>query len=118
MEIADVLYLPLSLDAQFANFARFSLSTKLITYLGSGLPILYHGPEESAANRLLATHRAGMGCHSLDPDEIAKSLEGVLEKRTSLVENALRLAQKEFPLEKIRLRFHSSLGRISPTDPA
>ena len=25
-------------------FVRFSLSTKLVTYLGSGLPIIYHGP--------------------------------------------------------------------------
>ena len=43
---ADLLYLPLPSDAAHAPLVRFSLST-LVTYLGSGVPIFYHGPTRS-----------------------------------------------------------------------
>ena len=44
LESADMLYLPLPFSVDDEPLARFSLSTKLVTYLASGIPILYHGP--------------------------------------------------------------------------
>ncbi len=109
LEEIDVLYLPLSLDVKYADFARLSLSTKLVTYLGSGLPVFYHGPAESAAWRLLREHDAAWGCHSLSPDEIAHGLVSLEESGRAIVENALALARRDFRIADIRLRFHQTL---------
>ena len=71
LQQADLLYLPLPFDNAHASFVRFSLSTKLVTYLGSGIPIFYHGPTQSAVGELLAEKMAALTCHSLDPAQVA-----------------------------------------------
>jgi len=105
----DVLYLPLSIDPAFSNFAKFSLSTKMVSYLASGLPIFYHGPEDSAAYRLLSHYRACAACFSNDPDQILDALRDAQTRRSELVENALRLAREKFHLPEIRNRFWSAI---------
>ena len=45
-----------------------------VTYLASGIPILYHGPSGTAAHNLLAKHRAAVLIKTLDPGEIAQQL--------------------------------------------
>ncbi len=98
-EQADLLYMPLPFGDQHQGFARYSLSTKMVTYVGSGLPILYHGPETSAAYQLLHQHRAALPILSLDPQEIASALGGLgAERRRAVVANALELARREFML--------------------
>ena len=62
---ADCLYLPLHFGEADRPFAAYSLSTKMVTYLGSGLPILYHGPIGTAAYNLLEKHRAAALATSL-----------------------------------------------------
>ena len=109
LDEVDVLYLPLSIEAKYANFAKFSLSTKMITYLGSGLPIFYHGPEDSAAYRLLQRNDACLACFSNDPAEIAAVLESLPQHRERIVHNAIALAQREFQIKKIRERFWSRI---------
>src|SRR5690606_34277474 len=48
---ADILYLPIKFNSP--NFYLYSLSTKMIGYLGASGAIFYHGPSDSAANKLL-----------------------------------------------------------------
>lgn len=105
MRSADLLYQPLPFEAESANFGRFSLSTKLVTYLGSGLPILYHGPEDSAACALLRRRRAAVTCTSLDPEEIAKNIEESMARRDEIVTNALALGRERFMLADQQRRF-------------
>ena len=73
MTRADLLYLPLPFGEEFEKFTRYSLSTKMVAYLGSGVPILYHGPAESAAARLLLRHGAALMCHFVRPDRTHQS---------------------------------------------
>ncbi len=49
------------------KFARYSLSTKMVTYAGSGVPILYHGPADSAAYELLNKNNARDFAHQPRP---------------------------------------------------
>ena len=105
----DLLYLPLSIDPQYANFAKFSLSTKMITYLGSGLPIFYHGPREAAAFQLLQKNHACFSCHSNDPQAISSALKNVELERSQTIENALQLGRRDFQIAEIRNRFWSAL---------
>jgi hypothetical protein len=102
---ADLLYQPLPFEADAVNFGKFSLSTKLVTYLGSGLPILYHGPADTAACKLLTSRDAAITCTTLDPEIIAGQLTESLERRDSIVNNALDLARERFMLADQQRRF-------------
>ena len=95
---ADWLYLPLPFSEEHRAFGAYSLSTKMVTYLGSGLPILYHGPAGTAAHNLLSKHRAAALITSLDPEEIAGVLAELLpdDAGSELAANALSLARTNF----------------------
>ena len=86
----DVNYLPLPFGHD--AWTRYSLSTKLVTYLGSGLPILYHGPADSAVARLLAQHDAAALITSLEPADVARGLDEVRARGAELAHGALALA--------------------------
>jgi glycosyltransferase involved in cell wall biosynthesis len=107
METADLLYMPLPFGREHEGFTRFSLSTKMVSYLGSGVPVLFHGPHDSAAAHLLERNRAAVVCSSLDPAEIAAVLKSAVapETRQQIVENALRFARTAFPMEELRRKF-------------
>lgn len=108
---ADLLFLPLPFGRAHRDFVRFSLSTKLVAYLGSGRPILYHGPEESAAARLLIEHDAAIVVDSPRPEDLVAALDRELPRARSIAANALALAWKEFSLTQVRERFLSGLAR-------
>ncbi|MGA2569217.1 MAG: glycosyltransferase [Terracidiphilus sp.] len=102
---ADLLYQPMPFEEHARLFSRFSLSTKMITYLGSGLPIFYHGPDDAAACTLLARHEAAVICTTLDPEVIADLLLDATARREAIVQNALALARSQFMLVDQQRRF-------------
>ena len=71
---ADVLYLPLPFGDRFAAFTELSLPTKLVTYVGSGRPILYHGPPATATTRVLRAPTAALFVQQQDPIGLASAL--------------------------------------------
>jgi hypothetical protein len=96
---ADLLYLPMPFGDEHERFARFSISTKMVTYIGSGIPIIYHGPPISAAYELLRREDAAIFLTSLDSREIADALGNLSDDmRATAVANALRLAARDFML--------------------
>ena len=109
---ADLLYQPLPFEEEAANFGKFSLSTKLVTYVGSGLPILYHGPADTAAARLLAGHDAAVTATTLDPQEIARLLIEAMQRRDTIVNHALRLARERFLLADQQRRFWTPIRAV------
>lgn len=102
---ADLLYLPMPFEEAFSSLVDFSLSTKLITYLGSGRPILYHGPPRGAAHDLLARHDAAIMATSQDPGVIEEAIARGVTRSQSIVNNALALARTDFLLDEQRRRF-------------
>jgi hypothetical protein len=102
---ATVLYMPLPFTPEHDSFVRLSLSTKMITYLGSGLPILYHGPGHAAAGQVLQAHDAAFLITSLEPREIADNMLSALDQTQSIAENALHLARDQYLLTDQRNRF-------------
>ena len=107
----DVLYLPLPFDPAFEDFVRYSLSTKMVTYLGSGLPILYHGPQPAAAGDLLARHEAAAAANSLDTGALRAALRRAAEQREALVEGAARLSRARFDMGDLRADFWETLSQ-------
>jgi glycosyltransferase involved in cell wall biosynthesis len=119
LEAADLLYLPLPFGAHFEQFVRFSLSTKLVTYLGSGLPILYHGPRVAAVANLLTENDAALVETTLNADSLAACLaefkqEPALVRQKTL--NALGLARRDFTLQAQRERFWNAIKAFVPFD--
>jgi glycosyltransferase involved in cell wall biosynthesis len=114
MEQADVLYLPLPFDERHRDFVRLSVSTKLVSYLASGLPIVYHGPPDAAAARILGTHDAGILVTSLDPQVIARGLLEARERADVLGRNALELARTRFHPDAVCRRFWRPLMVATP----
>lgn len=113
LEQADLVYLPLPFGQEFETFSRFSLSTKMVTYLGSGLPILYHGPKDAAAGRLLAQHQAAICLETLDPLQMASTIRVQRAQTTHLVGNALTLGRNQFWLVDQRERFWNLFKTLS-----
>lgn len=102
---ADLLYQPMPFQQEARAFSQFSLSTKMITYLGSGLPIFYHGRDDSAACNLLRQYDAASLCTTLDPDRIAERLLHAVANRDAIVASALTLARSRFMLADQQRKF-------------
>lgn len=112
IEHADILYLPLPFSEAGRSFADYSLSTKMISYLASGRPILYHGPATAAAGRLLRENRAAVCATELDESTIGMALTELLcapRRAHQVATAALALAGTRFHIDAIRSRFWRSL---------
>lgn len=103
LDAADILYLPIKFN--LPAFYLYSLSTKMVSYLGGSGAILYHGPKDSAAFNLLREFDAAKGCTSLEAAELKESILAVLAEAPVLSANAKGLAGSQFDLEKIQKRF-------------
>jgi hypothetical protein len=101
----DVVYMPLPFASDHAELVRFSMSTKMVSYLGSGVPVLFHGPKVSAAGNLLRQADAALPASSLDVREVAEILAFGRDRGATVAGNALRVARQRFLLSDIRARF-------------
>lgn len=118
MESADLLYLPLPFDERNHAFSRFSLSTKLVTYLASGLPILYHGPSDSALATLLREAGAAIMATRPEPEAIEQALAEAVPRSQAIAENALALARRRFQAAAIRAQFWQKVSKALDDQPA
>lgn len=103
LDEADILYLPIKFD--IADFYLYSLSTKMVGYLGASGSILYHGPEESAACRLLTTYQASENCTSYSAEELKHHILKLLDNKHAISSNAKALAKQQFDLLKLQKQF-------------
>ena len=113
MKQADLLYLPLPFETKYERFVRFSLSTKMVTYLGSGIPVLYHGPGNSAVHELLEAHNAALLCTRPALEDLLSVLRRYIshpESGTEVARNALALARNDFMLDQIKTRFWNAVA--------
>jgi hypothetical protein len=86
----------------------------MVTYVASGIPILYHGPPDSAVHHLLKSHHAALLCTDPSPDVLAEMLRVYVNDKdmgTHSARNALELARRNFNLSQIREKFW---GAIDP----
>jgi glycosyltransferase involved in cell wall biosynthesis len=74
----DLLYCPYWFDPAYDEEVRLSFPSKLTTYLATGRPMLFHGPEHSAAAQFLLRHQAGFSCHTNDPAEILEAITSIV----------------------------------------
>jgi hypothetical protein len=112
LSTADFLYLPLPFSTTDQIFGKYSLSTKMVSYLASGRPIIYHGPSTSAAGRLLARHHAAICLNTLELEPSISLLASMVRDITGIrnvTTSALALARSRFCASEIRERFWKTL---------
>jgi hypothetical protein len=100
---ADILYLPIKFNNP--EFYLYSLSTKMIGYLGAPGIILYHGPADSAACKLLNEENAAVCCTSMEATDMRNALFALINDAEGVSANAKRLARGRFELEAIQRSF-------------
>lgn len=103
LDNADFLYLPIKFS--IPEFYLYSLSTKMVGYLGASGSILYHGPEDSAAGKLLKENDAAVCCTSLETEKMVISLLDLIKRKNDISLQAKKLARNQFNLLKIQKQF-------------
>lgn len=102
LDQADILYLPIKFTQR--DFFLYSLSTKMISYMGAKGAILYHGPEESAACKLLVETGAGATCTTTQIDDLSQQIMSLSNHIHDFSENAKKVVDERFDLTKIQNR--------------
>jgi len=100
---ADILYLPIGFS--MPHFYLHSLSTKMVGYLAAPGAILFHGPLDSAAARLLRGADAAAFTDSLKPEPLANAIVQAASQSFHFSSHAKSLAQERFHLAEMRARF-------------
>ena len=100
LDLAHVLYLPIKFSDPY--FYRYSLSTKMVGYLGAPGAILFHGPADSAACGLLQMHKCAAICNSLKADHLVEVFQYAIDNGLELSTNAKDLASRNFDLARNR----------------
>lgn len=103
LDAASILYLPIKFVDP--DFYRYSLSTKMVGYLGAPGSIMYHGPHDSAAGRLLQESHSAICCTSLDVDAMVNTILRLINEKNTISSNAKELARNRFSLERIQKCF-------------
>ena len=103
LDMADILYLPIKFS--LPDFYLYSLSTKMISYLGASGSILFHGPSDSAACNLLTENKSAFCCVSLSKEEMTSLIKEMLSMDESICVNAKNLAKSNFDLNYIQNAF-------------
>ena len=106
LDRADILYLPIKFSEP--DFYLYSLSTKMIGYLGASGVILYHGPVDSAACKLLHKYDSAILFTTLNVEcMIDKIKEIIFDKELSFQKsaNAKKLSKHHFDLARLQNHF-------------
>lgn len=103
LDAAAILYLPIKFVDP--DFYLYSLSTKMVGYLGASGSTLYHGPADSAACNLLRESKSAVCCHSLNMEDLVSSIQQLVEGNTDVSVHAKQLSKRMFDLTQIQDRF-------------
>jgi hypothetical protein len=101
-ERANACYLGLTQRPEQREFAAHSLSSKLATYAAAAVPVIVHGPRESAAWGLVERYDAGILCDK-DGDAAGEQLSRLFSDtsfRRRKAAGAERLCREQFDLER------------------
>lgn len=113
MRLQHLLYLPLPLEPEYENLCKFSLSTKMVSYLVAGVPILYHGPQSAAVGQYLQRNEAAISMNTNNPEAIAQAIQNAIKdsgRLASISENARDTARRDFNGKVLKERFWAAIS--------
>lgn len=75
----DMGYVPYWFLPRKSHVVRTSFPGKVSAYAAAGLPIFFHGPSYSSVAEFLKKYQLGVGCFSLEEEEIVEGLERAVD---------------------------------------
>lgn len=99
----DLLYLPYCFDAELSTAMRRSFPSKLAVYFAAGVPVLYHGPADTAVAKYLMEHEAGWVCDSPVASDLFRLMKLIVKdkKKSALfVRAGTRCLKTDFSVER------------------
>lgn len=97
------------LTAERLPFAQLSLPTKIITYIGAGIPFLYHGPKDSTVGDLLAQYHAGLIVESNEAHKLVDAFRLLLSNYDRYRKECVRAREEAFNSGGIQTIFFNQL---------
>lgn len=111
----DIGYASSPLTPSGRELAATSFHTKVVTYIGAGLPFLYHGPQDSTVGDLLQEYQCGVIVESQDSREIMAGFLKVIENYESMRQECCRAARECFDIALMRRKLLDALFRLAPS---
>jgi hypothetical protein len=84
-----------------------------VSYITAGVPVLFHGPEDSTPTRFIERYPIGLSCHTMDTKKIAaalKAIAGDVEFRRKAYEAGERARKDELNPGVFKSRIYELLG--------
>lgn len=110
---SDVNYLPYWFDPSRREAVRLCFPTKLTSYLASGRPVFFHGPQDSSPPRFFERFPVATCCHTLAAEDILDSLRRVVADTEFYGQAAAAIdaaIDEELNASVLRRRFAELLG--------
>lgn len=107
---AHLLYLPISIDEKTKSFTKYSMSTKMGEYLGSGTPFIYFGPEGIAMTDFLKINNYPLVITTNDVAILKNYIvKGLKENYSAMLVKTRKLAEEYFDYEKVSASFAETI---------
>jgi glycosyltransferase involved in cell wall biosynthesis len=109
-------FAPMSLTDDDPRYNRFSLPTKLVSYLAAGLPIITLGHPDSTLVKIAQSYKLGLCATSADPFVIEKELLATLSIKDPWARfgsEIQRCAREQFDAKRMRKRLHNSFSECA-----
>ncbi|WP_458425195.1 glycosyltransferase family protein [Methylorubrum extorquens] len=108
----DICYCPYPFAANMEEVSRLSFPSKIVIYLASGRPILFHGPDYSSPSPYIIDNNVGVCCDSLSPDKIVSAVNEFLDQAaySKFASSAHIAFMRDFTTDKQRALVREFLG--------
>jgi len=113
---ADILVLPANFDSRSRHFIRYSMPTKIPSYLSSGTPILLFGPSDIAQVQYAQQDKWGLVVNVPDMNVLESALRRLSTDtglRQSLSQAAIETARNNHNSSVVRQRFRTLLSNAA-----
>lgn len=109
LETTAIGYACDSLEPNDLKFAQLSLPTKIVTYIGAGIPFLYHGPKNSTVSDLIDSMKVGLIVDSNNSVDLSNAFLEIIKNYNFFQNNCLQARKEIFAENIICNRFYNHL---------
>jgi len=109
-------FLPMDITDDNPRYNRFSLPTKLVSYLAAGLPVISLGHPESTVVKMTSKYQVGLCATESNLEPLGKKLQTALSEpdpKTKFLPEIKRCASEEFDARRIRAALHENFRKCA-----
>ncbi|MES2544080.1 MAG: hypothetical protein V4548_04285 [Bacteroidota bacterium] len=116
LETTNIGYACDDLKLENIKFAQLSLPTKIVTYIGAGIPFLYHGPKDSTVGDLLKQYVCGIIIETNTPNDLTDGFLKLISNYNFYQENCILAKENLFSIKVVQNHFFNYILRKNQDD--